>query len=95
MFNNEIYLSNTDKLKDYLGLELNMNSSERVWRRAIQIFKNRMQSRYFNAIDKLSQDGNKESVFTYGFSMIAIQCLLIDTLSIALKYLLCIRFLKI
>ncbi len=80
MFDNEIYLSNTDKLKDYLGLELNMNSSERVWRRAIQIFENRMQSRYFNAIDKLSQDGNQESIFTYGFSMIAIQCLLIDTL---------------
>ena len=79
MFADEIYISKKHKLEDYLGLSLNMNSSKITWERAINIFVSRIKERYFDAIDKLSDDGNFEEMFKYGFSIMTIECLLIDT----------------
>lgn len=80
MFANEIYISKTDKLQDYLGLNLEMNSSKVTWERAINIFINRIKGRYFNAIDKLSGNENPKDMFENGFSIMCLECLLIDTL---------------
>lgn len=80
MFKNEIYIADNYKLSDYLGITLTIQSSEAEWEKAINIFIDRMQGRYFDAINKLSNNGNKKSMQKYGFSIMCIQCLLIDTL---------------
>ena len=80
MFDNEIYISKTDRLRDYLGLNLEMNSSKVTWERAINIFINRIKGRYFNAIDKLSGNEKLEDMFENGFAIMCLECLLIDTL---------------
>ena len=75
MYKSEIYIADNYKLSDYLGLTLTMQSSKQEWEKAINIFIDRLQGRYFDAINILSNDMNK-----YAFSIITIQCLLIDTL---------------
>lgn len=80
MFKNEIYIADNYKLSDYLGITLTMQSSELEWEKAINIFIARMQGRYFDAINKLSNNGNRTAMQKYGFSIMCIQCLLIDTL---------------
>lgn len=80
MFTDEIYISRDHKLEEYLGLSLEINSSKIKWERAINIFRSRIKGRYFDAIDKLSSNGNIEEMFKYGFSIMSIECLLIDTL---------------
>ena len=80
MFKNEIYIADNYKLSDYLGITLTMQSSELEWEKAINIFIARMQGRYFDAINKLSDNENEIAMQKYGFSIICIQCLLIDTL---------------
>ena len=79
-FKNEIYIANNYKLSDYLGLTLTMQSSELEWEKAINIFIDRLQGRYFDAIKKLSNNGNEIEMQKYVFSIVRIQCLLIDTL---------------
>lgn len=80
MFKNEIYIADNYKLADYLGITLTMQSSELEWEKAINIFITRLQGRYFDAINKLSDNGNIAEMQKYGFSIVSIQCLLIDTL---------------
>ena len=80
MFKNEIYIADNYKLADYLGITLTMQSSKLEWEKAINIFIARMQGRYFDAINKLSNNGNIVAMQKYGFSIMCIQCLLIDTL---------------
>lgn len=80
MFKNEIYISDNHILEDYLGIKLTMQSSKSEWKRAINIFIDRMQGRYFDVINKLSNTGDKTLLQKYGFSIMCIQCLLIDTL---------------
>ena len=80
MFKNEIYIADNYKLRDYLKITLTMHSSELEWEKAINIFIDRIQGRYFDAINKLSNNGDRELLQKYGFSIMCIQCLLIDTL---------------
>lgn len=42
MFKNEIYISDNHILEDYLGIKLTMQSSKSEWKRAINIFIDRM-----------------------------------------------------
>lgn len=74
MFKEEIYISKDYKLEDYLRLKLRINSDEDIWKSATNIFISRIKGRYFDAIDKLSEEVNK-----YGFSIMVLECLLIDT----------------
>lgn len=76
MFKNEIYISDNHILEDYLGIKLTMQSSKSEWKRAINIFIDRMQGRYFDAINKLSNNGDKTLLQKYGFSIMCIQCYL-------------------
>lgn len=76
----DLYLSEKYKLSDYIALNLNINSQTEVWEKAINIFISRINGRYFNAINKLSNNGNIEEMQKYGFSIMSIECLLIDTL---------------
>lgn len=75
MFKGEIYISKDYKLEDYLRLKLRIDSDEDIWKSAMNIFISRMKGRYFDAIDKLSEEINK-----YGFSIMVLECLIIDTL---------------
>ena len=52
------------------------------WNRAVEIFDSRIQSRYFEPVDLLIKDDEKRSPIKrrYGFSIMAIDCLLIETL---------------
>lgn len=76
----DLYLSEKYKLSDYIALNLNINGQTEVWEKAINIFISRINGRYFNAINKLSNNGNIEEMQKYGFSIMSIECLLIDTL---------------
>jgi hypothetical protein len=64
-------------------LKLNLNDAESTdWNRAIEIFNARIQSRYLEPIDLLIKADEKRSPVErrYGFSIMAIDCLLIETL---------------
>ncbi len=78
--NGDLYISEKYRLLDYIKLSLNMNSCAEDWNKAIDIFISRINGRYFNAINKLSSSGNIEEMQKYGFSIMSIECLLIDTL---------------
>ena len=72
----ETYISSEDKKEDYLNLNLNLLSSESDWKKAIEIFNNRLNKRFILPTKELlEKDGN-----TYGFAAMAIICLLIETL---------------
>lgn len=78
--NKELSIADGYTLSDYKRLEFNINSSRDIWKTAIDIFISRIKGRYFDAIDKLSDNGNIEEMQKYGFSIMTIECLLIDTL---------------
>ena len=80
MYKDEIYLTRKDKLKDYINLELRMNSSKATWQKAIDIFKRRMMGRYFEVINKLIEFSKQNEIIDYAFSIMSIECILIDTL---------------
>jgi len=66
---------------EYKKLNLDdSNSSD--WARAIDIFKSRISVRYLEPVDLLIKDDEKRSPLErrYGFTILAIDCLLIETL---------------
>lgn len=73
---NTFYISNKYTISDYCNLKLNLNSSEDIWEKAIDIFNDKINGRYFEAIEELS--GNNETK-KYGFAIMCLECLLIDT----------------
>ena len=75
MFKEELHISKEYTLKDYLNIKLNINSSEVIWEKAINMFISRIKGRYFDAIDKLFE----EEIYKYGFAIMTLECLLIDT----------------
>lgn len=75
MFKEELYISKDYKLEDYLNIKLQINSSEEIWEKAINMFISRIKGRYFDAIDKLFE----EEIYKYGFAIMTLECLLIDT----------------
>lgn len=70
----EIYISKDYKLEDYLRLKLRIDSNEDIWKSAMNIFISTINGRYFDAIDKLLEERTK-----YGFSIMVLECLVIDT----------------
>lgn len=73
----EIFISVKYKKSDYIDLNLRVISNEDDWNKAINIFKDRIEGRYLNVIDKMIIDN---SLIVDGFSIMAINCLLIETL---------------
>ena len=66
---------------EYKKLNLNDNDSS-DWKTAIAIFKARISSRYLEPVDLLVRDDENRSPIDrrYGFSILGIDCLLIETL---------------
>lgn len=66
---------------EYKKLNLDDNDSP-DWETAIEIFKSRISSRYLEPVDLLIKDDENRSPIErrYGFSILAIDCLLIETL---------------
>lgn len=71
----EVNISPRYSRDDYHILNLSAQSSESDWEKAIDIFKDRIQGRYFDQIDLLSCDINAN-----GFAIMALTCLLIEAL---------------
>ena len=71
----EINISPQYSRDDYHKLKLSTTSSESDWKCAVNILKDRIQGRYINQIDLLSDDINAN-----GFTIMALNCLLIEAL---------------
>nr|WP_318000329.1 hypothetical protein [uncultured Faecalibacillus sp.] len=75
--NGKIYISQKYRKTDYKNLNLELNSDEEKWETAINIFEDRIYGRYFKSIDILL---NNNDLDTTGFAIMAINCLLVETL---------------
>ncbi len=62
-------------MDDYINLNLELDSPEEDWKRGIDIFNSRLQKRYFDVIHSMLDD-----VGSNGFAIMALECLLIETL---------------
>lgn len=71
----EVNISPNYNKESYLKLNLDLQSSESDWNVAVTILKDRIEGRYLNQIDLLSNDVNAN-----GFTIMALNCLLIETL---------------
>jgi len=71
----EIYISQEYKRKDYIRLGLTYSSDQATWGRAIDMFEDRIKGRYLHSIIELNRND-----YMHGFSIMAINCLLVDTL---------------
>src|SRR5438094_831656 len=50
------------------------------WKKAISAFERRMRSRFIEPADALITEDSKRSLKTFGFAILAIDCLLIESL---------------
>ena len=73
-YNSKIYLSPKYQKSDYSELNLSITSPEEDWKKAIEIFTDRMDGRFLNQIRALLSD-----VSANGFAIMALDCLLIET----------------
>ena len=71
----EVNISPQYSRDDYHSLKLSETSSKPDWECAVKIFVDRIQGRYINQIDLLSNDINAN-----GFTIMALNCLLIEAL---------------
>ena len=71
----EINISPIYNKDSYLNLNLSLQSSESDWNTAVTILKDRIEGRFLNQIDLLSNDINAN-----GFTIMALNCLLVETL---------------
>lgn len=71
----EVNISPNYNKDSYLNLNLTLQSNEADWNTAVAILKDRIEGRYINQIDLLSNDVNAN-----GFTIMALNCLLIETL---------------
>ncbi len=60
--------------RDFKRLNLSINSDPEKWDKAIEMFRDRFRERYFGPIGVLEHNCEE-----YGFAIMAINCLLIDT----------------
>ena len=79
MENKGITISPKYSQKDWLDLDLSKNSTE-DWNKVIEIFKDRMNGRYFKQIEALNNNLDISIKFFSGFVIMSITCLLIETL---------------
>lgn len=82
MYNEAIYISPKYKLGDYQELfkRLKPNSNFSDWEQAIKIFQDRIHGRFLDTIMQLKQECEGDSSLSKAFSIMAINCLLIETL---------------
>lgn len=73
------FISEKYTYEDYLKLYFELNSPEDVWEEVIDIFIDRINSRFFYAIDKLIENKDRYEMLKYGFAIMTLQCSLIDT----------------
>ena len=73
--NGNIYISLNFQKRDFINLNLQLESSNRDWIKAVNIFNDRIDGRFIAPINALRR--NNASV--NGFVIMAIDCLLIDT----------------
>lgn len=78
--NNISYVSVRYTKKDYQKLRLTLNSDDITLEKAIKIFIDRIEGRFFEQIRTLSNDYNQN-----GFSIMALACLLIETFAQFIK----------
>ena len=78
--NNTPFVSVNYQRQDYLNLGLTLNSDDDTFESAIDIFVDRIEGRFFKQIHILSNDYNEN-----GFSIMALECLLIETFAQFLK----------
>ncbi|MEE0059732.1 MAG: hypothetical protein UE295_02770 [Acutalibacteraceae bacterium] len=71
---NTPYISYKYKTEDYLNLNLSTNSDETTFRTAVDIFIDRIHSRFLDQIHILAKDCDRN-----GFSIMALECLLVET----------------
>ena len=77
MYNKDTpYISPKFTKDQYLRLNLSINSDEETFDKAIKIFKDRINGRFLEQIDLLKYDCCKN-----GFSIMALECLLVETLA--------------
>lgn len=72
--NGNIYISLNFKKSDFANLNLVLESSNEVWKKAVDIFNDRINGRFIEPITSLRYNASKN-----GFVIMAIDCLLIDT----------------
>lgn len=77
--NNNIKISPKFTQKDWLNLDLSNNSKEN-WEKAIEIFKDRIEGRYFKQIEALDNNQNTSIRLFSGFAIMSLTCLLVETL---------------
>jgi hypothetical protein len=65
--------------KDWTELDLNGNNIVN-WRKAIEIFKDRIEGRYFKQIQVLDSNPDREIGLYSGFAIMSLTCLLMETL---------------
>ena len=75
-FNDQIYIAPGYTKEEYINLNLSLDSDEATWQKAIDIFKARMEKRFFGKIDLLLKNDDEDA-----FVAMAVCCLLVETLA--------------
>ena len=65
--------------KDWTDLDLSKNNIEN-WNKAIEIFKDRIEGRYFKQIEVLDKNKDRDIGLFSGFAIMSLTCLLIETI---------------
>ena len=65
--------------KDWIDLDLSKNNLAN-WNKAIEIFKDRMEGRYFKQIEVLDDNKDRQIGLFSGFAIMSLTCLLIETI---------------
>jgi hypothetical protein len=65
--------------KDWLDLDLTKNNLDN-WNKAIEMFKDRIEGRYFKQIEVLDTNKDRDVGLFSGFAIMSLTCLLIETL---------------
>lgn len=78
MTNIEIKISPKFYKSDWENLNLNGKSND--WKKAVEIFDDRMKGRFFDQIDLLDKNPNRDVGIFAGFAIMSLDCLLIETI---------------
>lgn len=81
MFNGVISISPKYQVRHFTDLDLKLDSEAHIWDQAINIFVDRIENRFVIIIqDLLGKVRTDYGVIDYSFSVMALNCLLIETL---------------
>lgn len=75
------YISDKYTDEDYRKLKFRLNSPDDIWKEAIEIFEDRIETRYFFVLEKLMEDKSIHQMRKLGCAIVTLQCSLIDTFS--------------